>query len=297
MQASVTSRGPSSTNPHLVTLPAKNKDGSLLLQVDKGLIVSVNSVATLIWKHLEQNPRGLTLVEIVRYVEQSCSQSNSHVSREQIERDIGELLGYLEKRHVVKKRSRGDSGAVYRTMEGVLRTQNNASMYPAIQQFAGEADVAHQIKRLLTPISKDPSLATTVLDQIAEINRHHSKTQTLVALLTFAVYDILMKLLGFHRICRIIERRAFKKQKTDLLRILQVCAGVERARIWYPKEIKCMQHSVVIKFLLAHSGLNARLAIAGRCMPFQSHAWVELDGTVINDTQRVQQYYRVFAYF
>ena len=292
MQMSIASSGPTATS----TL---NKlDGCLLLQVDRGFIISINRVATLIWTHLEQNPKGLTLEEITDHVEASCGESpKNSVLRANMERDVCELLQYLEQRQVVKKRTHRTSAPRYRSVEGVLRTRNDDSISPSTRNSSAAAtDEVQQIKRLLTPTSKDPSLGTTVQEQIAEINSYKSKTQTAVALLAFAAYDTLMKVLGFHRISQILTRRLVKRT-VNAVQTLQVCAAIERARIWYPKEIKCMQHSAAIAYLLARCGLNPRLAIAGRSMPFQSHAWVELDGIVINDTQRVQQFYKVFAYF
>ncbi len=300
----MTSRGPASAqlpeNRQPVTASeASRNDGSLLLCVDKGLVISINKTATFIWTFLEQNPKGITLHEIVNHVERSCSDPNT-ILRANIERDVSDLLIYLEQRQVIKKKSRHNSSPVYRIVKGILRTQNGVtSIQPAEQdssELTGEPDAVRCIKRLLTPVSKDPTLDMAVMDQMAQINSHKSTTYTLIALLTFATYDALMKLLGFAGICRILTRRAPGKRRIDLVRLRRVCAGIERARIWYPKTIMCMQHSAVIKFLLLRCGLNPRLAIAGRIMPFQSHAWVEIDGTVINDTQKVQSYYSVFTY-
>ena len=291
MQTCITSSGPTATST-----PNKH-DGCLLLQVDRGFIISINRVATLIWTHLEQHPKGLTLEEITDHVEASCGESpGSSVLRANMERDVCQLLQYLEQRQVVRKRTHRTSAPLYRPVEGVLRTRNDGSPPTTRTSSAAATDEVQQIKRLLTPASKDPSLGTTVQEQIAELNNYRSKTQTAVALLAFAAYDALMKVLGFHRLSQILTRSPVKG-RANAVRTLRVCAAIERARIWYPKEIKCMQHSAAITFFLARCGLNPRLAIAGRSMPFQSHAWVELDGIVVNDTQRVQQFYKVFAYF
>jgi hypothetical protein len=306
MQQLMTSRGPAPAQLPAQRQPvtaseASRKDGSLLLCVDKGLVISINRIATLIWTFLEQNPKGITLPEIVNYVERSCSEpSNKTILRANIERDVSDLLIYLEQRQVIKKKSRHNSSRVYQIVKGILRTQTGATLIPGTEQefseFAGEPDAGRCVKRLLTPVSKDPTLDMAVTDQIAQINSHKSTTYTLIAFFAFAAYDALMKLLGFAGICRILTRGVPGKRRIDLVRLLRVCAGIERARIWYPKTIMCMQHSAVIKFLLMRCGLNPRLAIAGRIMPFQSHAWVEIDGTVINDTQKVQSYYSVFTY-
>jgi hypothetical protein len=47
----------------------------------------------------------------------------------------------------------------------------------------------------------------------------------------------------------------------------------------------------VATWLLRHHGIGAHLVIGCRPLPFESHAWVEVDGRVVND---LPQYQRTF---
>src|SRR6266446_3353174 len=47
----------------------------------------------------------------------------------------------------------------------------------------------------------------------------------------------------------------------EFARVRQVCAGVERARIWYPKKVQCLQRSAVLSCLLRREGVPARMVI------------------------------------
>jgi len=48
---------------------------------------------------------------------------------------------------------------------------------------------------------------------------------------------------------------------------------------------------------LRRRGIPARLVIGTKVMPLLAHAWVEVDGVVINDWRRVQQAYVTIAQY
>jgi len=45
--------------------------------------------------------------------------------------------------------------------------------------------------------------------------------------------------------------------------------------------------------VLRRKGVAARMVIAVRKLPFGGHAWVEVNGEVVNDSQQVQRLYSV----
>jgi hypothetical protein len=57
------------------------------------------------------------------------------------------------------------------------------------------------------------------------------------------------------------------------------------------KRAACLQRSAVATWLLRRHGVPAELVIGYRPLPFESHAWVEVDGQVVND---LPQYKKVF---
>ncbi|HEY2974377.1 MAG TPA: lasso peptide biosynthesis B2 protein [Pyrinomonadaceae bacterium] len=285
----------------------EKQEGSLLLWVERGAMFSVNSIATIIWKRLEENLKGRTLAELVDWIEQQCqSSAGNDLTREEIARDLSALLEQLENRGVIKKRAQSDSGTVYRITKGVLRTSDNSadSEVSATNWLSSatipEADkmILQSLRALVTPVFNDQSIGITALEQISEINRHSSKIDVAISLLAFLAYDIALKLLGFSRLCRVIQGwPLMKRERLNEQRLKRIFAGIERARIWYPKQMMCMQHSAVITCLSRYWGLPALMAVGARKMPFKSHAWVEVGGTVINDTQKVKRFYRLFAYY
>jgi hypothetical protein len=72
-----------------------------------------------------------------------------------------------------------------------------------------------------------------------------------------------------------------------------ICDAVVLATCLYFKPVLCLQRSVCAARLLRAHGVVARLVIGYRAVPFFSHAWVEVDGRVVNDSPVYQQRLRI----
>jgi hypothetical protein len=73
----------------------------------------------------------------------------------------------------------------------------------------------------------------------------------------------------------------------------RICAAVDLACIWYWKEVLCLQRSAATACLLRRYGVPAQMMIGAKQMPFRAHAWVELDGQVVNDKPYMREMYAV----
>ena len=73
----------------------------------------------------------------------------------------------------------------------------------------------------------------------------------------------------------------------------QICSAVDMACIWYWKEALCLQRSAATACLLKRSGFPAQLVIGAQQMPFKAHAWVEVNGRVVNDKPYTPEIYAV----
>ena len=74
-------------------------------------------------------------------------------------------------------------------------------------------------------------------------------------------------------------------------RVQRVCAAVDLACVWYWKEVLCLQRSAATACLLRRYGVSAQMMIGAQQMPFRAHAWVEVDGLVVNDKPYVREMY------
>ena len=96
---------------------------------------------------------------------------------------------------------------------------------------------------------------------------------------------------GFARLCGWLRRRrpALRRQVATAEEIVW---SVDEACVWYVKRTACLQRSVVATRVLRRQGFAAEVVIGCRPLPFESHAWVEINGRVVND---LPQYQRAFT--
>lgn len=73
----------------------------------------------------------------------------------------------------------------------------------------------------------------------------------------------------------------------------KICAAVDIACIWYWKEALCLQRSSALTCLLKKYGVPAQMVIGAQQMPFKAHAWVEVNGRVVNDKSYTPELYAV----
>ncbi|SRR5713101_1743901 len=73
----------------------------------------------------------------------------------------------------------------------------------------------------------------------------------------------------------------------------QICSAIDMACIWYWKEVRCLQRSAATACLLKQHGVSAQMVIGVQQMPFKAHAWVEVDGRVVNDKPYTPEMYGV----
>ena len=75
--------------------------------------------------------------------------------------------------------------------------------------------------------------------------------------------------------------------------IERINSAIDMASIWYWKEALCLQRSAATACLLKKYGVPAQMVIGAQQMPFKAHAWVEVDGRVVNDKPYTPEMYAV----
>jgi hypothetical protein len=110
-------------------------------------------------------------------------------------------------------------------------------------------------------------------------------------------YDLVNVTLGFERICRQVAMQPVASKKFSSKTESLVCDGVSLAACFYYKPVRCLQRSVAATRLLKKSGIKSSLVIGYRPSPFLSHAWVEVDGRVVNDSPVYKERLHVLCTF
>lgn len=73
----------------------------------------------------------------------------------------------------------------------------------------------------------------------------------------------------------------------------KICAAVDMACIWYWKQVLCLQRSAATACLLRSHGVHAQMIVGAQQVPFKAHAWVEVEGRVVNDKPYMREMYAV----
>lgn len=113
------------------------------------------------------------------------------------------------------------------------------------------------------------------------------------ALYELVRYDLIHGLRGFGPIRNGLIRQAATRTAVDADCERVVCDAVLLATCLYWKPVLCLQRSVCATRLLRARGVAARLIIGYREVPFFSHAWVEVDSRVVNDSPAYRSRLRV----
>jgi transglutaminase superfamily protein len=113
------------------------------------------------------------------------------------------------------------------------------------------------------------------------------------AWLGLIAFDV-ARLAGFARVHDwVTRRRPSATRRRSRATVDDIVWAVDEACVWYVRRAACLQRSVVATWLLRHYGLEAALVIGCRPLPFESHAWVEVDGRIVNDRPQYQKFFTV----
>jgi hypothetical protein len=106
-------------------------------------------------------------------------------------------------------------------------------------------------------------------------------------------FDVFLARGNFEDLYKKVRNYPIKGRATSRDAIERVCSAVDMACIWYWKEVLCLQRSAATACLLRTVGVHGELVIAAQQMPFKAHAWVEVDGRIVNDKPYMREMYEV----
>jgi len=206
------------------------------------------------------------------------------------------------------------TGAEIWEMLKARETETQIALKIAERYGVDQKQVADDVRRLVGRIAElgiGPVLSTLVGQPMSrdEVNAQGSypwygqrgdetppqpkRATVFFALLGLAAFDLVLWLLSLKSLCSLVQNWPFRpSNSSDSLVIGKVCSAVEKACVWYPRRALCLQRSAITTCLLRSMGIRARMTIGARPMPLLAHAWVEVDGAVVNDWPRVKTFYR-----
>ena len=113
------------------------------------------------------------------------------------------------------------------------------------------------------------------------------------AFFSLILFDVYLARGKFAALHARVKKFRVSPAKHPALTVQEICAAVDLACIWYPKEVLCLQRSATTACLLKQCGISAQMVVGARLMPFKAHAWVEVGGRVVNDKSYMPEMYSV----
>jgi hypothetical protein len=258
------------------------EEGSVLMSIGGNVILRLNGVGTLIWQVLEEgrNKGGLELRDVLEGLVpllEGCLAEP--IPRKRVKDDVSSFLDALLHKNLIEAIDTSDTRRVYLINRGIFWSRKKASDDQQTQR--------------ITPLQP---LEETFSGTFPRLSSRFRRIDVLGALLGLVVFDLFMKIYQFDKVHRILERQSLRSRSKHgaigtLDECKSICEAVDKAQVYYYKQILCLQRSAVAACLLWLRGIPAELIIAARLIPFQSHAWVEVGGEVVNDRASVRDRY------
>lgn len=120
------------------------------------------------------------------------------------------------------------------------------------------------------------------------------RRQIIESYLLLLQVELVMAFRTFQRLHRQMQEAKGKTpRRIPRVSTNDLCHAMDLACILYPKRVLCLQRSAATALLLRRHGVHAEMLIGAQKMPFKSHAWVEVDGAVVNDKPYMREMYQV----
>ncbi len=116
---------------------------------------------------------------------------------------------------------------------------------------------------------------------------------TLEAYALLLSFEFLLVRNDFAGLYQRVRRQPLRRCQFNASTSARACDAIDRACALYFKQVQCLQRSAATVCLLRKLGTAAELVIGAQPLPFRAHAWVEVQGIVINDKLSTTQTYAV----
>lgn len=110
-----------------------------------------------------------------------------------------------------------------------------------------------------------------------------TRARAFVGALATLVWLDICGLAGFRSTQAAVKRVRVARTPTSYDALAVVRVAVRDACVFYIKPVHCLQRSAAVTRMLRRRGVDAQLVIGCRPAPVASHAWVEVNGTVVWD--------------
>lgn len=97
----------------------------------------------------------------------------------------------------------------------------------------------------------------------------------------------------FEQLYKAVRASSVRSGQPPTDAVERICGAMDFACVWYFKRVLCLQRSAATTCLLRRYGIHAQLVIGAQQIPFRAHAWVEVDGRIVNDKPYIADHYTI----
>ncbi len=97
----------------------------------------------------------------------------------------------------------------------------------------------------------------------------------------------------FPGLYRTVRNQPVQQRRHDSYSPEKICAAVDIACVWYWRHVLCLQRAAATTVMLRRNGVEAEMVLGVQQMPFRAHAWVEVEGQVVNDKPYISTLYSI----
>jgi Transglutaminase-like superfamily len=107
-------------------------------------------------------------------------------------------------------------------------------------------------------------------------------------------FECVMRFRSFETRCEIVRKKVVRpKNLAGGPSSETLCHAMDYACVFYFKQVQCLQRSSATTLLLRHYGWSAKMVIGAQVLPSASHAWVEINGRIVNDKPCMPEIYQI----
>jgi hypothetical protein len=112
--------------------------------------------------------------------------------------------------------------------------------------------------------------------------------------LLLAHFELVMKFRSSQALRHIVRAQHIRPMKCSSQTSSETLShAMDLACVFYFKRVLCLQRSTATTVLLRRHGWRAELVTGAQILPPEFHAWVEIDGIVVNDKAYMREIYQV----
>jgi Transglutaminase-like superfamily len=123
------------------------------------------------------------------------------------------------------------------------------------------------------------------------VERIHPVVQGWLLLFRF---ELIMRFRSSAELRRIVRNcPVTHSERSRFVSTEELSHAMDLACVLYFKRVRCLQRSSATTILLRRYGRKPEMVTGAQLLPYEFHAWVEIDGVVVNDKPYMHEIYQV----